>query len=117
MPLLQKDFVLVKLDTERYSGAQARLDELCPKPGGIPWFVVLDPEQRAQTSLDGELHSMSLGDANLMDGGSNIGSPYTHKEIRAFLGFLKATNRKLTTKDLVVLERSLLAQGEQASEK
>jgi len=108
--LLQRDFILAKIDTDRYSGGQGILDQFCPVKGGIPWFVFLEPDAQAPSDLN-MLGATALGDANLMDG-KNVGSPYTAKEIAAFEGLLRKVARNLDDEAFAQLHTSLLAQGE-----
>ncbi|MEQ8768065.1 MAG: thioredoxin family protein, partial [Planctomycetota bacterium] len=52
--LLGKDFVLLKIDTERTEGGQAMLDEMRQgASGGIPWFVFLEPDGTVVTNSNG----------------------------------------------------------------
>jgi hypothetical protein len=97
-PLL-KDFVPVKVDTDRMTGGK---DVLASYPRaknqGIPWFVFLDPEGK------------ELGDSIGPKG--NIGCPNTDEEIDAFLAILRRVAKSLGEEDFVALKKSLLAHRE-----
>ena len=93
---LQKDFLPVKIDTERMIGGG---DVLASYPRsknqGIPWFVVLDAEGKAVTDSNGP--------------NGNIGCPNSDEEIDAFLAILKKAATSLTDDDYAALKKSLVA--------
>lgn len=92
--ILVKEFVDVKVDTDRMAGGQALLDQHAKgKSGGIPWFEFLAP--------DGTVLATSTAE------GGNIGFPAKPEEIAWFVGMLKASPRHLTADDIAALEKSL----------
>ena len=97
-PLLAKDFVLCKIDTDRMTGGQDMLNGTKGKGGGIPWFCVMD--------VDGS----SLGDSNGPQG--NIGCPNTDEEIAVFIDLLKKVKVRLTDDDIAALQKALVAHRE-----
>lgn len=93
-PLLAKDFVDVKIDQDRMPGASELFERYCSKPGGIPWFAIVDPETgRAVITSDGPK--------------GNVGFPAAPEEIEHFVAMLKKTARKLTEADIKAIEASL----------
>ena len=111
-PLLERDFVIVKIDTDRYEQGQAVLDELrASDKGGIPWFAFLEPDAKAPEDKSA-LGATILGNSNLMNG-DNVGSPYRKQEIAAFEALLHQVCRKMAPKDFETLHETLVAQGEQ----
>ena len=92
---LLKEFVPVKVDTDRMIGGKELLESY-PRSAkqGIPWFVFLGP--------DGKV----LGDSN--GPGGNIGCPNTEEEIDAFLAIVKKAASILTADDLAALRTSLM---------
>ncbi len=97
-PLLAKDFVLCKIDTDRMTGGKEMIDGTKGKGGGIPWFSIVN--------ADGE----SLGDSNGPKG--NIGCPNTDEEIAVFIDLLTKVKVNLTDDDIASLKKSLIAHRE-----
>lgn len=90
-PLLAKDFVSVKIDTERNPGGQAMLDRYAggeKKSGGIPWYVILDGDGRR------------IADSFAKPGDENIGFPAADEEIAAFGVMLGKAATSMTAEDL-----------------
>lgn len=101
--LVEKDFVDLMLDAERYKGAPEILKRYTDKQPGWPWFVV----------LDGEGHALADGyDAK----GQNIGFPSEDGEIAHFVGMLEKGHTRLTPADLEVLRKSLVETREKAKQ-
>lgn len=96
--ILAKDFVAVKIDQDRMAGGKDVLKKYCQKPGGIPWFVLLDAEGAALATSDGPK--------------GNIGCPYSDEEIDAFLDILRKVVTKIGEEDLAAIKASLKAQQE-----
>lgn len=89
-PLLAKDFVCVKIDTERNPGGQAMLDRYAGgegKSGGIPWYAILDADGKA------------IADSFIRPGAENIGFPAADEEIKAFGDMLAKATRSMTPGD------------------
>lgn len=101
-PLLAKEFVDLKIDTDRMVGGGDMAKELRAKSGakdgGIPWFVLQDK--------DGAI----LATSDAQDG--NIGFPVKDEEIAHFVGMLKAARRNLSDEDIEALRKSLVASRE-----
>jgi thioredoxin-related protein len=97
-PLLGREFVDVKLDLARMTGAQEVLRRYNPgASGGIPWFVFLDARGKALATSDGPR--------------GNIGYPAMPEEIEHFVGMLKKTARKLRPAQIDEIEAALKAEG------
>jgi thioredoxin-related protein len=92
--VLGKDYVDVKIDTDRMTGGKDVLKKYNPSAeGGIPWFVILD--------ADGKAVSTSVGPKG------NVGFPADDHEVAHFVKVLEATKRRLTAADIGMLEKSL----------
>lgn len=100
--LLAKDFVDLKIDTDRMTGGGDMAKELRAKAGakdgGIPWFVL----QGADDAI--------LATSDAKDG--NIGFPVKDEEIAHFVGMLEKARKNLTAADLETLRASLVASRE-----
>ena len=98
MPLINREFVDVKLDLSRMMGADEILRRYNPgKSGGIPWFVFLDSRGKALATSDGPK--------------GNIGYPATPEEIEHFINMLKKTARKLEPAQIDQIETKLKEEG------
>ena len=85
---LAKDFVLLKIDTDRAHGGKEMLQHYAKRDNtGIPWFVLLD--------AGGEVIATS-DDAS----GQNIGCPATEEEIAHFRAILTKSAKRLTKDDI-----------------
>lgn len=97
--LLEKDFVDLKIDTDRMLGGAELLKSARAlsgsKEGGIPWFVLCAADGKQLATSDGA------------DG--NIGFPYKDQEIAHFVGMLAAAKLRLTDAEIEVLRKSLVA--------
>lgn len=94
-PILEKEFVVVTVDTDRSAFGKAMLDRYSNgKSGGIPWFVFLSPEGKA------------LADSNGPQG--NVGFPLEPHEIEHFASMLKKVQRALTDEDIAKLRATLV---------
>jgi thiol:disulfide interchange protein len=92
--LLGKEFVDLKIDTERRLGGQEMLDAVRgSKDGGIPWFACLD--------ADGNVLATS-GAAT-----ENIGFPASADEMARFRSMLHKAATKLTLAEIDALTKSL----------
>lgn len=96
-PLLAKDFVDVKIDTDRMTGGQAiyeaQLAGAGQKASGIPWFTFLGE--------DGKLLAHSTGPKG------NTGFPYQPDEVEHFATMLTAVKQQLTDADIAALIATL----------
>jgi len=95
-PVLAKDFVDVRLDTDRMTGGQDVLKRFAKQAGGIPWFVFLDGDGKAIITSDDP------------DGG-NVGFPTTDPEIAHFKRMLQKVATNITAAEIEMLEKSLVA--------
>jgi len=92
--LLSKEFVDLKIDTDRMTGGAAMLERLRgTKSGGIPWFVLLDADGKAL--------------ANSGDEKTNIGFPGKPKELEHFREMLTKACVKLTAAEISALIETL----------
>jgi thiol-disulfide isomerase/thioredoxin len=92
--LLHKDFVDVKIDQDRMTGAKEVLARYkADAEGGIPWFVFLDSKGKEIITSDGPK--------------GNIGFPYEEWEIDHFVAMLKKARRRLTDQDIAELRKTL----------
>lgn len=94
--LLAKDFVDLKIDTDRMTGGQELLTKFNPKPGGIPWIIILN--------ADGS----KIIDSNGPSG--NTGFPAADEEIAHFAKMLGASAKILSPEDQKKLVESLKAE-------
>lgn len=98
--LLAKDFVDLKIDTDRMlGGKEALATARGSDKGGIPWFLFLD--------ADGKV----LADSNDA-AGNNTGFPYADEEIAHFVTMLGKARVNLTPADIETLRKSLVASRE-----
>ena len=95
--LFAKDFVTLKIDTDRTIGGKILLEQAQKaRQGGLPWFAFLDAKG---------IELVSSNDAQ----GENIGCPAEDEEIAWFLEMLKKSALSLTADDLGAIQRSLIA--------
>ena len=92
-PILEKQFVCVKIDSDRMTGGQALLKKYQQKAGGIPWFVFLDGDGNPLATSDGPK--------------GNVGFPAEPFEIDHFKTMLDKVKRQLTDQDIAALVKSL----------
>jgi thioredoxin-related protein len=93
-PVFGKDYVNCKIDQDRMTGGKDLYEKYhTGKPGGIPWFVVLEPAGKAVSTSDGPK--------------GNIGFPAESHEIEYFVQMLNETKKRLTEKDVESLKVSL----------
>jgi thiol-disulfide isomerase/thioredoxin len=99
-PLLAKQFVDLKIDTDRMVGGGQMLAELrkaagLKESGGIPWFVFLDGDGKVLVTSEGPK--------------GNVGFPYEPDEIAHFASMLESTRTKLAPEDVAALREELAA--------
>jgi thioredoxin-related protein len=96
--ILEKDYVVAKIDLTRMTGAEAVVAEI-RKPGeggGIPWFAFLDGEGKILVT-------------STKPGGGNIGFPVDpEKEIPHFVAMLRQTRAKVSDTDIEYLRAALI---------
>jgi len=93
-PVLERDFVLLKLDYDRATGAHDIEARYATGPQGLPWFAFLDGRGRAVVTS-----SAPTG---------NIGHPYQPNEVAYFKVMLQTVKRHLTDADIDALIASLV---------
>ncbi|MFN7021360.1 MAG: thioredoxin family protein [Phycisphaerales bacterium] len=97
--LLAKDFVDLRIDTDRYTGGSALLKKHRKSDGGgIPWFAFLDDKAGAIADSDGPE--------------GNIGFPATAAEVEHFAAMLNKVRRNMTESDVKALIDSLKAESD-----
>jgi thiol-disulfide isomerase/thioredoxin len=95
--ILAKDFIDLKIDTDRTIGGKELNEKMAgPKGGGIPWFAIL------------ECCGKVVADSNI-PGGGNAGFPYQKDEIAHFGAMLKKAAVHMTPSDIETLTASLTA--------
>jgi len=95
-PVLAKDFVDLKIDTDRMKGGSELLTRYAKTQHGIPWFVFLDGDGRP------------LITSTAPDKG-NIGFPAQDWEIAHFQVMLEKVAKRITREDIDMLAKSLVA--------
>jgi hypothetical protein len=95
-PILAKDFVELRIDTDRTVGGNDVLARYNKKSGGIPWFVFIGPD------------GTPIIDSNDPEHG-NIGFPAADSEIAHFKVMLQKVARQITPADIDFLTKSLVA--------
>jgi len=102
--LLGKEFVDVKIDTERTAGGQAMLDSMSGgKSGGIPWFLLVDETGKEIINSSGPK--------------GNMGFPSESAEVDHFEVMLKKAAKNLTTEEIGTIVGSLRARPKAAAVK
>lgn len=96
--ILARDFLDVKIDTDRMTHGQDVLAEYCKKPGGIPWIVFLSPQGEPIINSDSAK--------------GNIGYPVEPFEIEHFVGMLKKAARRIEPAQIEEIEASLKTAAE-----
>lgn len=93
--VLEKDFVDLKIDTDRRIGGQKMLDEMRGSDkGGIPWFALVDADGKVLATSDGP--------------GGNIGFPTEPADLAHFRSMLDKAVTKATKAELDALIASLV---------
>lgn len=95
-PVLAKDFVTLKIDTDRMTRGNDLLKRYCAKEEGIPWFVFADGDGKA---------IIDSTDPN----GGNIGFPAQDSEIAWFKIMLQKVAKRISSDDIEMLAKSLVA--------
>jgi thiol-disulfide isomerase/thioredoxin len=103
-PIIAKDYIDLKIDQDRMTGAMDILEKYNPgKKGGIPWFVVLDSAGKVVVTSDGPK--------------GNIGFPSQPHEIEYFVKMLDASRKRISEKDVDALKKSLTPPAKTTGEK
>jgi thiol-disulfide isomerase/thioredoxin len=100
--ILSKDYVLVKIDQQRMTGAQEVMAKIRkPKQGGgIPWFAFLDKQGQVLITSSNKR-------------GKNIGFPVDPKtEIPHFESMLRKTRSKITDQEIALVRQALTKAGQ-----
>jgi hypothetical protein len=93
-PLLARDFIDLKIDTERdVNGAAVAERLLDGRSAGYPWMTILDADGKQLITSDSP------------DG--NIGCPVTDSERAWFMKMLRETHQKMTGGELAVVGAAL----------
>ena len=102
-PRIAKDFLDVKVDTDRMVGGNEMLNKYRKaEGGGIPWMVILDAKGQPLISSDGP-HG-------------NVGYPATADEIAHFMAMMKKSARNMDEADLAAIEAALKDAGAKIEE-
>jgi thiol-disulfide isomerase/thioredoxin len=92
--IVEKDYVEVKIDTDRMPGGDEVLANYRQgKDGGIPWMVILDAAGNALVTSDGER--------------GNVGYPVEAGEIAHFLTMLRKTAKRISEEEIAGVGRAL----------
>jgi thiol:disulfide interchange protein len=93
--VLEKDFVVVKIDQDRMTGGKEMLASLrSDKDGGIPWFAFLDADGNRIVECVNEK--------------GNIGFPAQPDEIAYFKSMLEKACVKMSKDDIAMITKSLV---------
>jgi thioredoxin-related protein len=92
--ILDRDFVIVKVDIDRMTHGKDLMGQVRPKPdGGIPWFAILDAKGKPVGTSDGAK--------------GNIGYPYAPEEIDHFMALITKEGRRIEAGQRERLRQSL----------
>lgn len=96
--ILGRDFVDLKIDTERMPGAADILARYNKEgQGGIPWFAFLDAKGHALATSNGPK--------------GNIGYPAAPEEVAHFVAMLNQTRRRIEPAQVEAIEQALRAEA------
>lgn len=97
--VMNKDYLIVKIDTERMKNGKdvaARLRR--DRTGGIPWMVILSADGKELITSDGPR--------------GNVGCPVRPEERAFFIEMLEKTSRRMGDGGISVVKTSLAAYAE-----
>lgn len=94
-PLLAKEFVIVKLDYDRATGAKEIQRRLIDTEQGLPWFAFLDARGKCLINSTGPK--------------GNTGHPAQPEEVAHFKTMLQTVKKRLSDDDIDFLIRSIEA--------
>lgn len=104
-PVLEKDFVACWVDTDRTIGGAALLEKLRGDGrGGIPWFVVLEPDGTPVVDADDVF-------------GSNLGCPHTEAEVAAWGETLRRARLRITDAEIARVVEAFHEAGERGAQR
>lgn len=95
-PLLDKEFVIQKLDYDRGIGAKDIEKRYIDKDQGLPWFAFIDGDGKAVTTSN-------------FANGDNLGHPYQPEEVAQFKVMLTKVKKHLTDAELDKMIKVLVA--------
>ena len=101
-PVLEKEFILTKLDFDRGIGAKDIELRYIDKEQGLPWFAFVDGNGKALVSST----APKVG---------NIGHPNAPVEVTYFKFMLQAAKKHLTLAEIDALIASLVAANDVAN--
>lgn len=97
-PLLNKEFVIQKLDFDRGIGAKDIEKRYIDKDQGLPWFAFINGDGKA------------LVTSNLPNG-NNLGHPFSPEEVAQFKVMLQKAKQHLTDAEIDKLIEILVAKN------
>jgi hypothetical protein len=106
--LLDKEFVIAKLDFDRGIGAKDIEKRYIDKEQGLPWIVFLSPDAKAIVNS-----TVPAGDPHP----GNIGHPNQPYEVEYFKTMLQKAKKHLTDAEIDTLIDSLVAFNKAANGK
>lgn len=94
--ILEKDYIDLKIDTERHENGEAVAKGLTgDRSVGFPWSVILDGSGDAVVTSDGPE--------------GNIGCPVSEAERAHFIDMVRRSRSRITDEELATLETELAA--------
>lgn len=93
--MLDADYIVIKVDVEEMTDGKHVADELLKKrPGGFPWFVILDASGVELASSNGP-------------GGANIGAPMAPDGQKHFVSMIRSTIQHAPDETVEKIQRAL----------
>lgn len=102
-PVLDKEFVILKLDYDRGVGAKDIEKRYTDKEQGLPWFAFIDGDGKAVITSS----SRPQG---------NVGHPYQPDEVAHFKTMLQAVKKHLSDAEIDALIESIIAANKAGGE-
>ncbi|NIP25560.1 MAG: DUF255 domain-containing protein [Phycisphaerae bacterium] len=94
--IMAQDYIQLKIDLDRMTGAKAIDKRIRKQGGGIPWHAILDAEGKVLITSDGPK--------------GNIGYPVKPAEIAHFIRMIKETSRNITPDQISTIQKTLRQQ-------
>ena len=95
---MAKDYVDIEIDIDRMKkGKKVEQAYRKGRRGGIPWYVILEPNGTVLATADGP--------------GGNVGCPVSGEEIAHFMATLRQTRRHASEAELDAVEEALIENG------